>query len=65
MNVAEKLKEARKKSGKTQREVAEDTGILQSTLSNYELGTRIPRDETKRLLASYYGTSVQELFFTN
>ena len=63
MTIAEKLIDLRKKAGKTQAEVAEDLKITQSRLGNYEQGIRIPRDEMKRKLASYYGSTVQEIFF--
>lgn len=31
----------------------------------YEIGERIPRDNNKIILAAYYGTTVQELFYTD
>lgn len=43
--------------------VSEETGIGQTALSNYENGIRIPRDETKIILAKYYGVSVESIFF--
>ena len=64
INVAKNLISAREALGKTQAEVSKDTGISASTLSNYEQGTRIPRDEIKIALARYYKKSVEELFFT-
>lgn len=48
---------------KTQKEVAEDLKISISALAMYETGNRIPRDEIKLRIASYYGKSVQEIFF--
>lgn len=45
--------------------ISEKTGIGQSAMSNYENGIRIPRDETKIILAEYYGVSVESLFFAN
>ena len=63
MTIAVKLKEAREKCGKTQKEVAESVGIQQSTLANYETGMRVPRDQIKERLAACYGMTVQELFF--
>lgn len=62
-DIADKMKNARIKSGKTQQEVADAVGIKQNTLANYEAGVRVPRDSTKQKLADYYGISVQELFF--
>lgn len=46
-----------------QERVAKDVGISISALSMYEQGNRIPRDEIKIKLATYYNTTVQELFF--
>ena len=48
---------------KTIREVAKDCGISYSALSMYEIGQRVPRDEVKKKLADYFGTSVEALFF--
>ena len=47
----------------TRDEVANSLGISVSALQMYENGQRIPRDEIKLRLASYYGVTVQELFF--
>ena len=41
--------------------VADAVGISVSAISMY--GERIPRDVVKVKLASYYGRSVQEIFF--
>lgn len=61
MSVGEKLKELR---GDKRREVvAAGIGVSVSALAMYECDKRIPRDETKRKLAAYYGVSVQDLFF--
>ena len=59
--VAERLIEAR--GNKTQDEVAEAIGVSRSAMGMYEAGQRIPRDEIKRKLASYYNRSIQDLFF--
>ena len=49
----------------TRAKVSRDTGLSQSRLGNYEHGIRMPGDDTKALLANYYGVTVQELFYTN
>lgn len=64
-NAAKKLVEARKSLNKTQLDVSKELGIPQSTLGNYEQGTRTPRDEMKMRLARYYNTSVESLFFSS
>lgn len=61
MTVAEKLIKAR--GNKTQEEVAEAIGISVSAIAMYETGRRVPRDENKVKLASFYNTTVQDLFF--
>ena len=43
--------------------VADAVDISVSAISMYENGERIPRDIVKVKLASYYGRSVQEIFF--
>lgn len=48
---------------KSQEEVANDIGISASTISMYEQGRRMARDEIKVRLANYYNVTVQELFF--
>lgn len=61
MSIAERLVAAR---GNTPREtVAKAVGISLSAISMYELGARVPRDEVKVKLASFYGKTVQELFY--
>lgn len=59
--IGKKLVELR--GDKTLDEVTKAVGISISALSNYEKGTRIPRDEIKIKLAQYYGTSIEALFF--
>ena len=59
--IAAKLRDHR---GKTPRsEVCKAVGISLSTLQMYENGERIPRGQIKTRLASYYNTTVGELFF--
>ena len=45
--------------------VSLDTGIGISAINNYEAGLRIPRDEAKIRLAHYYGTTVEDIFYTH
>lgn len=44
-------------------EVARAVGVSLSAMAMYENAARIPRDETKRRIADYYGKTVQEIFF--
>ena len=48
---------------RTQEELAADIGITKSAYAMYERGERIPRDEIKIKIASFFGKTVQEIFF--
>lgn len=61
MTIGEKLKMLR--GNKTQKEVASRIGVTKSALAMYEQDRRRPRDDIKIKLASYYGVSVQKLFY--
>ena len=56
-----KLREARKIKGLTLKEVAEDVGIADNTLQQYETEKREPRKETWVKLADYYNVPVAYL----
>lgn len=51
------------RGNKTIAKVSEETGLKPAAISNYENGTRIPRDEVKIILAKYYNKTVDEIFF--
>ena len=51
------------RGAKSQADVAKSIGIATSTLAMYEREQRVPRDPIKVALASYYGTTVQNIFF--
>lgn len=59
--IRKNLVEAR--GEKTQSKVAKDLGLSVSSLSMYESGERVPRDEIKERMARYYGKTVGALFF--
>lgn len=59
-----KLKKARLETGFTQREVAKETGIKQSTLASYEIGRTQPDLETLGILADFYCVSIDWLLGT-
>ena len=56
-----KLREARKIKGLTLKEVAEDVGIADNTLQQYETEKREPKKETWIKLADYYCVPVAYL----
>ena len=61
MTTAEKLTLMR--GARSRAEVAKAVGVSVSAMGLYEQGRRVPRDETKRLLAKLYNTTVDYLFF--
>lgn len=44
-------------------EVAKELKISRSALSMYESGERVPKDDIKKKIAAFFGTTVGELFF--
>lgn len=59
--ISEKLNLLRKKSGKTQKEVAADLKIAPSALSSYEQGKSSPPLDLAVRIAQYYGASLDWL----
>ena len=43
--------------------VSRELGIPYSTYCSYESGTRCPNGRTKKLIADYFGRSVESIFF--
>lgn len=58
---SENLKEARKKSGMTQKEVADIIGVGQSTYKNYECALREPNGDTIVKLANLFNVTTDYL----
>lgn len=56
-----RLKELRKNSGKTQKEVFEDTGIPIRSIQNWENGKRQINSESAKKLADYFGVDIAYL----
>lgn len=63
MAIGAKLRAYRKAKGVTLDVAAAEIGVSLSALGMYERGERTPRDEVKIGIASYYGHTVQEIFF--
>ena len=57
-----KLRKLRAK--KTQEQVARDLGVSLSAYVKYENGIRVPRDDIKKRIATYYNSTVQDIFFS-
>ena len=47
----------------TQQELASKIGVSDATIGMYESGERVPKDEIKIRYASFFGKTVQEIFF--
>ena len=61
MTFSEKIKELRKNSGLSRKEVAEKLGIPYTTYSNYENGYRLPKYDTLwKIISFFYGTESME-----
>ena len=65
MSIGTKLRALRAQKQKTQQQVADDLNITKSALAMYERNRRVPRDEVKVRIATYYGDSVQSIFFSS
>lgn len=59
--IAKKLIDLRGERSRS--EVAKALNVSLSAIAMYENGERIPRDEVKVAIATYYGVSVAEIFF--
>lgn len=53
-----KLRELRKRCGITMKELGNEIGVAESTVSQYETGKRQPDYETLLKLSEYFGVSV-------
>lgn len=61
--MAERLRKCR--GSRSMDEVAKAVGISASAVSMYEHAERVPKDDIKIKLASYYKKSVQWLFYAD
>ena len=59
------LAKLRDKRGLTQKELAEKTGISKSSIAMYETGERKPTLKRAKMLADFFGVSIEDIFFTN
>lgn len=65
MTAGQRLREMRNAKGVTQLDASLDIGVSVSALAMYETDQRVPRDSIKRKLASYYKTSIEDLFYAD
>lgn len=64
-NFSDNLKEARLKSGLSQKDVAENIGVAKSTYSLYESGNREPNVNTIKKISNYLNVSADTLLGLN
>ena len=57
-----RIRELREASGLTQKQVAENMGVLTSAVSNWEAETALPRARQLPQLARVLGCSIDEMF---
>lgn len=60
-NLYTEFQKLLKKSGVTVYKVSKDTGISQSTLSDWKTGRSSPKVDKLKILAEYFGVSIDEL----
>jgi len=61
MEFCEKLKELRNAKGISQAKLAADIHISRSAVAKWENGLGLPNDESLKMLADYFGVTVDEL----
>ncbi len=61
MEFSQKLKELRSKKGVSQAKLAADIHISRSAVAKWENGLGLPNDESLKLLADYFGVTINEL----
>ena len=61
VTFAQRLKELRKEKDLTQYKLAEELGFSRGLIGNYELGTREPDHTTTKILADFFGVSIDYL----
>ena len=61
-NIAKNIATFRKKSGLTQKELAEMVGVKNTTVSVWESGSSAPDAETIFALADIFGVSISDIY---
>lgn len=62
-SIGEKLATLRNEKNLTQKELGIEVGVSTASIAMYELNERVPRDEIKKRIATFFGKTVQEIFF--
>lgn len=61
MNASRLIRHSRRAAGRTQRELAADAGVPQSTIARIELGRLVPRVDTLDRLLRAMGLSIEAM----
>lgn len=61
--IGKRIRKLRLEMGLTQEELANKIGVDRVTVTAYENGLRIPKDDTKQKLSILFDTKVDDLFF--
>ena len=61
MEISEKLREARQKTGMTQDQIAEKIMVSRVTVSNWENGYSEPEEELLPEIAGFFGVRIRDL----
>ena len=65
MGLQEKIKELRINRGISQKKLADDIGVAQSSVNYWEKGQRTPSVDAAQKLADYFNVSLDELYDIN
>lgn len=65
MEIGDLIKNARKKAGLTQQELADKMGVSYVNVSQWETGRRIPKFETRKKIADLLGVPLSSLFLVS
>lgn len=60
-NMGQRIQDARKKKGLTQKELAEALQLATGTIQQYELGKRVPKNDTIKAIAAKLGMTPFDL----
>lgn len=63
VGFGKRIKQLRQAKELNQSQLAEELGVSTSAVSQYELEERIPRDETKIKIATFFNKKVSDIFF--
>ena len=62
LNLGEKIRELRRRDGRTQENLAEALGVTSQAVSRWEAGGSYPDMELMPSIANYFGVTIDELF---